>query len=107
MNEAERRAARHYVLRGYSILGANVRAGGNELDLIARRGRRLVFCEVKERDRADYGDPAELVGSEKQRRVRRAAETWLAVHPELQDLEVCFDVVTVGGGRLARLANAF
>jgi putative endonuclease len=107
VNKAERRAARHYLLRGYRILGTNVWAGGNELDLIVRRGRRLVFCEVKERGRADYGDPLELVGSEKQRRVRRAAETWLAARPDLQGLEVCFDVVTVGGGRLARLANAF
>ena len=36
---AERRAARLYRLRGWTILGANVWAGGNELDLIARRGR--------------------------------------------------------------------
>ena len=44
-------AARHYRLRGYRILGANVRAGGYELDLIVRRGARLVFVEVKERAR--------------------------------------------------------
>ena len=37
----------HYRLRGYRILGTNVWAGGNEVDVIARRGRRLVFCEVK------------------------------------------------------------
>ena len=46
-NQDERRAARHYRLRGYRVVGTNVWAGGNELDLIARRGSRLVFCEVK------------------------------------------------------------
>ena len=32
-NRAERRAAWHYRLRGYRILGANVWAGGNEVDV--------------------------------------------------------------------------
>ena len=39
MNHGERRAYWHYRLRGYRILGTNVRAGRNELDLIVRRGR--------------------------------------------------------------------
>jgi putative endonuclease len=107
VNSAERRAARHYRLRGYQILGTNVWAGGNELDMIALRGRRLVFCEVKEKRGQGYGEPLEMVGPEKQRRVRRAAETWLAGRPDLQDAEVRFDIVAVGRGRLARLANAF
>ena len=34
MNRGERRALWHYRLRGYRIIGANVRAGRNELDLI-------------------------------------------------------------------------
>jgi putative endonuclease len=107
VNSAERRAAWHYRLRGYRILGTNVWAGGNELDVIARRGRRLVFCEVKEKRGDGYGEPLEMVGPEKQRRVRRAAETWLAARTDLQDAEVRFDVVAVDRGRLARLANAF
>ena len=45
MNRGERIAARHYRLRGYRILGSNVRVGGGELDLIVRRGGRLVFVE--------------------------------------------------------------
>ena len=52
MNRGERIAARHYRLRGYRILGANVRAGRNEVDLIARRAAAgFVFVEVKERAR--------------------------------------------------------
>jgi putative endonuclease len=105
--EAERRARRFYRLRGYRILGANVWAGGNEIDLIVRRGRRLVFCEVKEKSLEGFGDPAEMVGPEKQRRLRRAAASWLARQPELAGLEVSFDVVVERGGRLERLAHAF
>jgi putative endonuclease len=107
VNAAERRAARWYRLRGWTILGANVWAAGHEVDLIARRGRRLRFVEVKEKRGPAFGDPVEAVTEEKQRRVRRAAETWLAAHPELADLDVAFDVVAVRDGRLERLADAF
>ncbi|MBI4171924.1 MAG: YraN family protein [Actinobacteria bacterium] len=103
MNQGERRAAWHYRLRGYRVLGANVRAGGYELDLVLRRGNRLVFCEVKERSRTDYGTPAEMVGPEKLRRVRQAAEAWLAAHPELHDLGVALEVAAVHGGRVERV----
>src|SRR2546430_1007689 len=44
---AERRAWWFYRVRGYRILDTNVWLGGNELDLVVRRGRRLAFVEVK------------------------------------------------------------
>ena len=107
MNGAERRAARWYRLRGWRVVGANVWAAGNEVDLIVRRGGQLRFVEVKEKRGPGYGDPVEAVTSEKQRRVRRAAEAWLDARPELARLQVAFDVVAVRGGRLERLADAF
>jgi len=104
---AERRALWWYRLRGWRILGANVWAGGNELDLIARRGRELRFVEVKEKGGPAFGDPLEMVTAEKQRRVRRAAAAWLAANPELSGLRVSFDVVAVRAGRLERVRDAF
>ena len=106
MNRGERIAARHYRLRGYRILGTNVRAGGHELDLVARRGARLVFVEVKERARADYGGGEGAVNREKRRRVRRAAAAWLHAHPEAAALEVRFEVAAIDGGRIERLELA-
>ena len=102
--EAERRVRRYYQLRGYRVLAANARAGGNELDVVLRRGRRLVFCEVKARRGSGFGDPWEAVGAEKERRLRRAAEGFLARRPELGTLEVAFEVVAVRGGRIERVA---
>jgi putative endonuclease len=104
---AERRALWHYRLRGYRVLGTNVWIGGNELDLILRRGRQLVFCEVKAKTGERYGDPFEMVTEEKQRRLRRAAEAWLVANPELMELELRFDVVAFRGERLERLEEAF
>ena len=103
MNRGERLAARHYRLRGYRIVDANARAGGHELDLVVRRGRRLVFVEVKERARDGYGGPVGAVDREKRRRVRRAAASWLQAHPETAELEIGFEVAAITDGRLERL----
>ncbi len=93
---------RHFLVRGYRILAANDWAGGNELDLVVRRGRRLVFCEVKTKDGDAFGNPWEMVTAEKARRVRRAAEMWLAAHPALVELDVTLEAVAVRGRRVQR-----
>jgi putative endonuclease len=94
-------------VRGYRILDRNAWIGGNELDLVVRRGRKLAFVEVKAKGGGRYGDPFEMVTEEKQRRLRRAAETWLALHPEAADLETRFDVVGFCEGRLDVVRQAF
>ncbi len=103
MNHGERAALRHYRLRGYRLLAANARAGGYELDLVLRRGRRVVVAEVKEKRGDEFGNPLEMVGAEKARRVRAAAEAWLATRPELERLEVALEVVGVRGRRVERV----
>jgi putative endonuclease len=106
-NAAERRAARWYRLRAYRMLGTNVWIAGYELDLIATRGRTVVFCEVKSKSTQGFGDPLEMVSAEKVRRIRRAAEVWLAVHPVYRSYALRFDVVAVRGARLECLRSAF
>jgi putative endonuclease len=106
-NSSEQRARRHYQLRFYRVLGENVWIGGYELDLVVRRGRRIAFVEVKSKSGDRFGDPLEMVDPEKQRRIRQAAETWLAKHPELAGLEASFEVVAVRGDRLERVRQAF
>jgi putative endonuclease len=84
------------------VLGRNVWSGGYELDLIVRRGRRLVFCEVKAKSGDGFGDPLEMVHAEKVRRLRLAAETWLARNPACAGLEPRFEVVAVRPSGLER-----
>jgi putative endonuclease len=106
-NAAERRAARWYRLRGYRILDTNCWLSGNEIDIVARRGSTIVFCEVKSKSGDGFGDPLEMVNAEKARRVRRAAEAWLARHDESQGLAVRFDVIAEWAGQLTHLPDAF
>jgi putative endonuclease len=100
---AERRVRLHYRLRGYRVLDSNVRAGGNELDVVVRRGSRLVFCEVKMRAGPGYGDPLEAVGREKEQRVRRAAESFFSRNPRLASLDVSLEAAAVRGWRVERV----
>jgi Holliday junction resolvase-like predicted endonuclease len=67
----------------------------------------VVFCEVKAKLGSRFGEPGEMVGQAKQERLRRAAEAWLAAHPESAEWEVRFDVVEVTPCGVQRIANAF
>lgn len=78
--EGERRAADHLARRGYRIVARNVRAGGVELDLIARRGSLVAFVEVKTRRTKRFGGGAEAVDAPKRARLIRGASAWLREH---------------------------
>jgi putative endonuclease len=90
--EGEARAAAHLETRGYRILARNARAGRVEIDLVAARGRTLVFVEVKTRRSRGAGLPEEAVDFRKRERLVQGAAAWLATHPR-RSATVRFDVV--------------
>ena len=90
----------HLRLRGYRILARRFRVPSGEIDLIARRGGILVAIEVKAR--ANLGAAGEAVSAQNRRRVARALDHYLAIHPKLAGLTQRFDVMLVVPGRLPR-----
>lgn len=81
--------------QGFELLAQNARVGRLELDLIARRGSLLVFCEVRTRASRAVVDPADTVDAKKRARVRRAAAAWLAMHPDVAYEELRLDAASV------------
>lgn len=79
---------------GYDVIERNYRSGRGEIDVVARRGETLVFCEVKTRRTDEWGVPAEAVAGTKQARLRRLAAAWMAERRP-GCVEVRFDVVSV------------
>jgi putative endonuclease len=103
VNRGERVALRHYRLRGYRLLAANARVGRYELDLVLRRGSRVLVVEVKEKGGDAFGHPLEMIDDEKARHVRRAAAGWLATRPELVGLDIEFEAAGVRGRSVERV----
>ena len=87
-------AARHLQDRGLVLLGRNWRCREGEIDLILTDRTRVVFCEVKTRTSDAFGIGAEAVTREKQLRIRRLANEWLAAH-DRRARELRFDVVSI------------
>ena len=107
----ERVAVRALTEAGLQVLDRNWRCRDGELDVVARDGDALVFCEVKTRRGTGFGHPVEAVTPVKQRRLRLLAQRWLSAHDEhAPDLR--FDVVgvhvpVVGPAQVTHLRNAF
>ena len=78
----ERAAARYLRRRLYRILERNWFFYRKEIDLIARRGRTLVICEVKSRTREEdaspFGAPSAAVDTKKQKNLILAGEAYAA-----------------------------
>jgi putative endonuclease len=90
----EELAAAWYRDHGFELVARNWRCPSGEVDLIARRGRLLVVCEVKSRRNDAYGGPAAAVGRVKQQRLRRLAAEWLAT-TGVRGVDVRFDVTGI------------
>lgn len=93
-------AAAALMAKGYRILGRRVKTRTGEIDIIAVRGKRLAFVEVKRR--ATTEDAEAAITARQAARIRRAADSWLAHRPRYHEHELCFDVVLLVPGRFPR-----
>lgn len=107
---AEAKAARFLKENGYAILETNYRCRGGEIDVVARDGAVLIFCEVKARRNASYGSALEGMTPQKARKIKVAAEHYLMKN-NVTGVDIRFDVVTMDGIGAAQktvlIRNAF
>ena len=89
----EEQAARYLRLHGYSILERNFSCRAGELDIVAKKGKFLVFVEVKTRKNAEFAEAREFVTYAKQQRIFAAAQLYLTSHDGY--LQPRFDVIEV------------
>ena len=100
------RAARAYLeAKGLRFVGANLRVGRDEVDLLMREGETLVFVEVKSSECA-AAHPAEHVTPWQMKRYVRAAREYVAARG-LFGVNVRFDVAEVVGGDVRLIRGAF
>lgn len=88
---AEWIAALALCLRGYRILARRAKTPLGEIDLVAVRGRRLAFVEVKRRASQEAAEAS--ITAAQRARIHRAADLWLARNPRYQSHEMGFDIL--------------
>jgi putative endonuclease len=103
---AETAAALMLRLKGYRIVSRRYKTPVGEIDLVALKGRRLAFIEVKQRKTQE--DAAGTLPTRQRRRIIRAAQYWLAGHSDYAGHEIAFDVVLAAPWAWPRyIADAF
>ena len=105
----EKLVKRYLIRRFYKILKCNYNSKYGEIDIIAKRGKYLVFVEVKTRSKNSYGSPAEYVTKQKQQKIIKTAYSFVFKYP--YNLYYRFDVAEVyensGKFNINYIKNAF
>ena len=104
--EYERKAAAYLETKGYEILEFNFHCRMGEIDIVAKDGEYLVFCEVKYRTTNTYGTPTEAISVRKKKHISKVAQYYLYQHG-LQNVPIRFDVVGIQGTEMVLYKNAF
>ena len=86
-----------FILKGYSILSKNFKAGKGfnigEVDFVARKGKCLIFVEVKKRGSVE--NAAYAISEKQKQRIIRGAEFFLKKYPQYKNFDVRFDAVLI------------
>jgi len=103
--KAEALAAWVMRFQGYRIVAKRYKTPVGEIDLIARRGKSLVFIEVKARGTIDAA--LESVKTHQSRRIIRAAEFYLVGYRG-KTPDIRFDVIAIQAPlRIRHIRSAF
>jgi putative endonuclease len=94
---------------GFNIVHTNWKFQKAEVDIIAKKGRFLIFVEVKTRGSKKFGKPSDSIDKKKISLYKDAVEGYLEQNPT--ELEVRFDVINIIIGKdeteIEHIPNAF
>ncbi len=91
--EAEELALAYLKKQGLKLVARNFSCRSGELDLVMRDQETLVFVEVRYRRQQRYGSSAETITREKQRKLIKAAQYFLARQQKTASPACRFDVM--------------
>lgn len=95
---AEKATADHLRQQGYVLIEQNWKTPYAEIDLVMRDGKDIVFVEVKYRHTLQAGDGFDYITPQKQHRMARAADAWMALHSWDGGCRLMIAAVTVVSG---------
>ncbi|MFP4047435.1 MAG: YraN family protein [Bacteroidota bacterium] len=92
-DKGEDAAVNHLLEKRYELLARNWRYKKKEIDIIMKKGNRLVIVEVKTRQYKSIESPTDMIPRKKQRFLIEAADAY--VMSKNINLDVRFDLVFV------------
>jgi putative endonuclease len=102
----EKMAGEFLEKQGYEILCYNYRCFFGEIDIVAKEGETLVFCEVKYRRKDTGENPLEAVNYKKQQTIYKCAMNYLRYEYK-GEVPCRFDVIGFVGDEMTHIGNAF
>lgn len=103
--KAEQIATDFLERKGCEIVHRNWRARYCEIDVVARRGDIIYFCEVKYRVRTAQGTGLDYITPKKLARMRFAAEFWVQTHAWEGGYELCAIEVSGSGFQITAVVK--
>lgn len=92
--------------KGHRILAQRYKTPVGDIDSVTLKGRLLAFIEVKRRKAG--AEAAGMLAAKQRRRLVKAAQYWLAAHPEFSGYDIAFDLIRATRWCWPRyIANAF
>ena len=90
-------AGKYLASKNYVPVAENFRYERAEVDLIFKdeKEKVLMFVEVKTRRSKAFGEPEESVTEKKQKQIIKSAQGFLMEHPEYDEYEKRFDIVSI------------
>ncbi len=88
---------------GFSIISKNFYAGrSGEIDVIAAKGKLLVFAEVKARNSDMFGGGIYSITESKKKKLRASAKYYLLKNPQYNspEYDIRFDLIIVKDGKV-------
>lgn len=94
---AEMQAEKYLRKFGLKFLCRNFSRKIGEIDLIMLDNEMLVFIEIRYRKSIAFGHAAATVDYQKQKKLIRVAQLYLATKPNFKNIACRFDVVSIAG----------
>lgn len=98
--------------QGYRVVGKNLKSRYGEVDVVAQKGNRIYFVEIRFRTSPGYGRALESITEEKKRRLRQTAQVLLTKNKTWGTLIPFFSVLAIdedmnGNVQIEFLPDAF
>ena len=105
-NIGENQAYDFLIKNHFKIAKTNYKTKFGEIDIIAEKGERVYFVEVKKRTSKEFGYPCEAVDKWKIQKIKKVAQVYiLKNHITGKDFQ--FSVIEILGDKINFIENIF